>query len=503
VTHDDPLFVAVDLGAGSGRVFLADLAPGAFAVDEVHRFHYPPARHHGHLRWDFARIAQEVRVGLRRAGDRARAAGRRVASIGVDSWGVDYGLVDREGRLLEDPVCYRDERTNGVMPQVFARIPREDLFARTGIQFLQLNTLFQLYAHAAEGFPPDAHHLLLIADLVASTLTGRFVTEFTNATTTQMMSAQSGLWDTALLDRLGLPAARLTGIVVPGETIGPLLPEVAAWTGLTETAVVAVASHDTGSAVAGAALEKGWAFISSGTWSLVGVELGTALIAPEVARLNFTNEGGAFETTRFLKNVMGLWILESCRTEWARAGLELDHARLLAGVASSEAPDRLVFPDDPRFLNPPSMLDALAAQMRETDQPLSTEPARLAKVILDSLALRYASVVASIARLTGPMPHGVRIVGGGSRNAYLNQATATATGLPVSAGPVESTVIGNAIVQAIAAGRFPTLADARAYVAAHTDSHVFTPQISTAWAAAAERYATIVARFLGGSPTQV
>jgi rhamnulokinase len=494
---NDLLYIAVDLGAGSGRVFLAGLDSGELLLDEVRRFRYPASRSDGRLRWDFACIFDEVKAGAREAGERARKMRRPIQSIGVDSWGVDYGLVDSGGKLLEEPVCYRDERTREVMEQVFARIPREEIFERTGIQFLVFNTLFQLYAHAQAGIPGAAARLLLIPDLVNLFLAGRAVTEYTNATTTQMVNARTRTWDLTMLGGLRLPAALLAEIVPAATDLGPLKPALADELGLGGVRVVAPATHDTASAVAGAPLEAGWAYISSGTWSLVGVERQSVLINREVARHNFTNEGGAFGTTRFLKNVMGLWILESCRTEWEERGLDVDYDGLLRQVEGLEESPGLIFPDDPRFFNPPSMLEALAEHMAEGGQRLPATSPAVARVILDSLAFRYASVVRAIERLTGSKINGLQIVGGGSRNDYLNQMTATATGLPVLAGPVEATVTGNVLVQAIASKRFASLAEARRHVAENVRPKKFSPRRSPALEEAARRYAAIEARYAG------
>jgi len=495
----ESFYIAVDLGAGSGRVFLGDAARGEFTLEEVRRFGYPATQTNGHLRWDFPKIFAEIRVGLAEAGERARELGRSVRSIGVDSWAVDYGLIDAGGELIENPVCYRDQRTQGVMEQVFARVPRAEIFERTGIQFLPFNTLFQLYAHAADRLPDEATQLLMIPDLVNFFLTGRAVTEYTNATTTQMLNARSGTWDREMIDRLGLPSRLLCELVSAGSDLGLLKPALAGELGLEGVRVVAPATHDTGSAVAGTPLEDGWAFISSGTWSLVGFERTNPLINSAVARSNFTNEGGAFGTIPFLKNVMGLWILESCRREWSERGLAVDYESLLDEVSSLECCGAIISPDDQRFFNPPVMLDAILEQLVETgsaDQLVSSSPAFITKTILDSLALRYASVLRTIESLTGRKIEGVHIVGGGSRNEYLNCATATATGLPVRAGPVEATVIGNVLVQAIAAGRFASLADARRYVGEHAQLKTYEPRPSGAWAEAAQRYEAIERRYL-------
>jgi rhamnulokinase len=479
-------------------VFLAGVGPGELLLDEVRRFQYAPREVAGHLRWDAARIFAEIESGLRAAGERARALGRPLRSVGVDSWGVDYGLLDGDGRLVEDPVCYRDARTTGVPAQVFARVPRAEIFRRTGIQFLDFNTVFQLEAHRREGLPGSARRLLMIPDLVNHRLTGRAVTEYTNATTTQLVDAETRDWDRALALRLELPAHLLGDLVPAGTDLGPLAPARAEALGLPGVRVVAPATHDTGSAVAGAPLDEGWAYISSGTWSLVGIERAAPLVNAEVARANFTNEGGAYGTIRFLKNVMGLWILERCRKEWEEDGLALGYDRLLAGVAGLERSPGLIFPDDPRLLSPPRMTAALAEQMRETGQAAPTDAAAMARVILDSLAWRYASVLRTMEALTGRAIDGVQIVGGGSRNDYLSQATADATARPVVAGPAEATVIGNVLVQAVTAGRFASLEAGRRHVAERIQPRRFDPRPGLGGPDVARRYRGIEARYLDG-----
>ena len=495
---NDTLYIAVDLGAGSGRVFLAGVASETFTLEEVRRFSYPATQADGHLRWDFPKIFAEIESGLMEASGRARELNRSIVSIGVDSWGVDYGLIDAAGKLIENPVCYRDPRTQGVMDQVFARVSRAEIFERTGIQFLSFNTLFQLYAHAEEGIPFEASRFLMIPDLVNYFLTGRAVNEYTNATTTQMLNAGTGVWDRELIERLGLPSSLLGELVPPGSDLGLLKPTLADELRLEGIRVLAPATHDTGSAVAGTPLENGWAYISSGTWSLVGIEREKPLINTEVLRSNFTNEGGAFGTIRFLKNVMGLWILESCRREWSAQGEDVDYQSLLHEVKSIDARGAIIFPDDQRFFNPPVMLDAISQQLVETDQLKSDNPAFITKTILDSLALRYASVLRSIESLTGNKIEGVHIIGGGSLNEYLNQATATATGLPVRAGPVEATVMGNALVQAIASGRFTSLAEARRYAGDQAQLKTYEPRPSRTAEEAAQRYDEIERRYAEG-----
>jgi rhamnulokinase len=496
---NESLYIAIDLGAGSGRVFLAGFGLADLMLEELHRFNYPASQTDGRLRWDFPKIFDEIKTGLMAAGRRARDLDRPIASIGVDSWGVDYGLIDAHDELIENPICYRDPRTLGVIERVFTRIPRDEVFARTGIQFLPFNTLFQLYAHAADDIPVEAAQLLMIPDLVNLSLTGRVVTEYTNGTTTQMLNARTGTWDWEMLDRLELPKRLLGELIPAGSDLGLLKPALASELRLEGVRVIAPATHDTASAVVGAPLDDGWAYISSGTWSLVGVELSSPLINSEVARYNFTNEGGAYGRIRFLKNVMGLWILESCRREWSERGLDVDYESLLDEVSKIEVCAAIIFPDDQRFLNPLVMLDAISEQLDESssfEQVGSSNPAITAKTILDSLALRYASVLRTIESLTGREVEGVHIVGGGGRNEYLNQAAATATGLPVRAGPVEATVIGNVLVQAISAGRFASVPEARRYVGERAQLKTYEPRPSRIWEEAAQRYEEIERRYL-------
>ena len=488
------LYIAVDLGAGSGRVFLAGVDTNELLLEEVRRFQYPPRRLDGHLRWDWSHIFSEIKAGLHAAASRAKELGRPIHSLGVDSWAVDYGLLNAQGDLIEDPICYRDERTTNILEQLFTQMPREEIYALTGIQFLTLNTSSQLCAHAHEGLATNADRLLLMPDLINFFLTGKAVTEYTNATTMQMVNAESRSWDEKIIAALNLPQHLFTAIISAGDEVGWLKPELADELKLQNVKVIAPATHDTGSAVAGAPLQTDWAYISSGTWSLVGVELAAPLINAETARHNFTNEGGAFGTIRFLKNVMGLWVLESCRKEWQQRGLTVDYDVLLREVAAREDFPALIFPDDERLFNPASMGAAIKQQLAETGQAIDDAPVAMTKAILDSLALRYASVIRTIETLTGKPIQGVQIVGGGSQNAYLNQATANATQKPVLAGPVEATVLGNVLVQAVAAGRFATLAEARQHVAANIEPRSFLPQTSPAWEAAAQRYRDIEAR---------
>jgi rhamnulokinase len=487
------LRLAIDLGAGSGRAILGRASPEGLALEEVHRFHYEPETSQGHLRWPFARIVQGLKDGLRLA--QGAAAGESIATVGVDSWGVDYGLLDAGGRLLEDPVCYRGGRTEGEMERVLRKVPREEIFQRTGVQFIHLNTLYQLHVHVREGLPPGARRLLMVPDLCHHALSGSTTGEYTDASTTQLLDVRTRTWADDLFSRLGLPRELMPRLVAPGTELGELKPALQKELGVGPVRVMAPATHDTGSAVAGTPLQPGWAFVSSGTWSLVGVERDAPLVNDTVARANFTNEGGVFGTIRFLKNQMGLWILEQCRAEWARQGASTDYDELLAAVAAVEDLPGLIYPDHPRFFNPERMVGEVQGALLEGGYGAVEEPARLARVILDSLAFRYASVVETIEELTGQAVPGIHIVGGGCRNDYLNQATADASGRPVLAGPAEATATGNLLLQAIASGGLSSLAEARQVVARAVRPRRFEPRERSAWREAAALYREIEGRY--------
>jgi rhamnulokinase len=494
------LHLAIDLGAGSGRAVLGRLEADRPRLEELHRFHYPPRISAGHLRWPFADLLRGIRRGLRAAALRAGELGDSLATVGVDSWGVDYGLLDGAGRLIEEPVAYRDARTSGALAEVLEKVPRQRIFGTTGIQFMELNTLFQLYAQAHEGLPPDASRLLMIPDLCHHFLCGAEVCEYTNASTTQLLDARRREWDMELLLDLGLPGELMPRIVPPGTELGALRGELREELGIGPLRVLAPATHDTASAVAGTPLRPGWAYISSGTWSLLGVERGEPLIDDGVATANFTNEGGVFGTIRLLKNLMGLWVLESCRQEWQEAGSPVGYETLLRQVSEIDEVPPLVFTDHASLFCPESMSRAVAELLAATGQRMPASPAGLAKCILDSLALRYASVIDTVESLTGEAVPGIHIVGGGSLNHYLNQATADATGRPVLAGPAEATATGSLVLQAIASGELPSLAEARARVAAAVCPQRFEPSGSSAWSEARDRYRELEQRFVTGSP---
>lgn len=481
---------AVDLGAESGRVILGRFDGTTLLLEEVHRFANRPVLIHGHRFWNIPGLWDETLAGLRKA---CRLSGS-LDSIGVDTWGVDYGLVDTRGLLLGLPFQYRDQRTTRIMEQVCALVPRELIYARTGIQFLPFNTLFQLSAHeyTQPGTLAQAHRLLMIPDLFHNWLSGSLVGERTNASTTQCWDSVAGAWAVDLLTQLGLPTTMLPPVVEPGTPLGPVLAE---WReDLGAALVIAPATHDTGAAIAATPVSSpgGWGYISSGTWSLVGVELAQPLINPEVLAANYTNEGGVFGTTRFLKNVMGLWLLQECQRQWARDGHSMDYETLLTDVARVPAFAALIDPDDPRFLAPENMPATVNAYLQEHGQVPLQEPAAFARCILESLILRYCEVFRQIGTLTGRDMQGVYILGGGGRNAWLNQWLADALGIPVIAGSSEATAYGNALMQLVGQGDLQTLAEVRT-VAQRASTRLFEPQAARheAWNEAAGHFRTL------------
>ncbi len=480
-------YIAVDIGAGSGRVVLGRAANERLEVEEVHRFPNKPYKKAGHQRWRPDRLFDALQEGIRRA----VKACSGVISVGVDTWGCDFGLLNEAGDLLGEPVIYRDPRTEGEPERVFEKISEQELFRATGIQTLTFNTLFQIHAQRRlEKWPEEAARLVMMPDLLHHMLCGEPAGEQTNASTTMLLQAGKPEWHDGLIERLDFPRAVFPPLVPPGRRLGGLRPGVAEFVGSMRLEVVVPATHDTASAVAGTPLEAGDAYISSGTWSLVGVERDAPVLTDEAAAENFTNEVGV-GGTRFLKNVMGLWILERCRSEWASKKIGIDWDSLGEALASIPEFPGFVFPDDSRFFSPDSMIDTLSTVLKESKQKVDDEPLVLARVILDSLALRYASVLRRLEALTEEKVKVVRIIGGGSLNDYLNQATANATGKPVLAGPVEASAIGNLAVQAIADNHFKNLEEARACLTRSFPVRRFEPQDSAAWKKATERYAEL------------
>jgi rhamnulokinase len=483
----DKKLLAFDLGAESGRGVLGLFDGQRLRLEVIHRFPNGPVRTLDTLHWDVLRLHGEMLATLRRCA--ADQGG--VDSIGVDTWGVDFALLGRDGTLLGNPRHYRDPHTEDIMETAFGRVPRAEVFRQTGIQFMRFNTLFQLLALQRDRSPilDAAQTLLFIPDLFHYFFTGVKVNEFTDASTSQMVDPAGRTWAYELVKAFGLPGHILGSIVQPGTVLGPLRASVASETGLNPVPVIAPASHDTGSAVAAVPAQgKSWAYISSGTWSLMGAELPAPLINEEVRRCNFTNEGGVGGTIRFLKNIMGLWLVQECRRVWERAGQAYSYEEL-ARLASVAPPFvSIVNPDDPSFMLPANMPAALGEFCRKTGQPVPVEPGPIVRCALESLALRYRWVLERLEELLGHRLDTIHIVGGGCQNELLCQLAADACDRQVLASPVEATAIGNVLVQAIGLGVLGSLAEAREVVRRSFEVRAYTPQHPASWAAPYQRF---------------
>ncbi|MCP1415568.1 rhamnulokinase family protein [Paenarthrobacter sp. A20] len=469
------VFAAIDIGASSGRVMLGRVSPASgVSLETIHRFPNGVVELDGGLRWDFDALFAEVLKGLTAAASVAAKNDERIASIGIDTWAVDYGLVNDAGELTSVPFSYRDERSRATVDQVHAKLDESRLYATTGLQFLPFNTIYQL---AAE---PALHGLqaLLIPDLIAFRLTGERRTEVTNASTTGLFDAVAGEWATEFFEPLGLPRSLFPSLVQPGEAVGSLLPSIANKVGLPEaTLVVAVGSHDTASAVAAVpALQQDFAYISSGTWSLVGVESKHPVLTEASRTANFTNERGVDGTIRYLRNVGGLWLLSECQRAWAAEGYSPSLEGLLEDAGALPPGGPQINADDSAFTAPGNMPHRIRAAARATGGQLPERAANIVRCIMDSLAAGYARTLADAERLTGRSAAVVHIVGGGSQNRLLCQLTADATGKPVIAGPVEATALGNVLIQARAAGVVQGgLAEIRQLVAANSGPVTYVP----------------------------
>lgn len=495
-------YLAVDLGAESGRVVAGSFSGDRLSLREVHRFANGPVRAAGGLYWDVLRLWEEVRRGLRRA---AGECGRDISGIGVDTWGVDFALLDGDGRLLANPSHYRDRRTAGMMEEAFRLMPRQEIFQHTGIQFMPINTLYQLLSMRLQQAPTlaAAQTLLMMPDLFSFWFSGQKACEFTVATTSQFYDPRPpGGWATPVLDKLGLPAHLLPEVILPATILGPLLPWVAEDTGLHAAPVIATASHDTASAVAAVPVEQfppgpaggqDYAYLSSGTWSLLGAEVPEPIITAQSLAGNFTNEGGVAGSYRLLKNVTGLWLVQECRRIWAQAGETLTYDELVALAAQAPPFGALVDPDDSSFLEPGDMPARVADFCRRTGQPAPEGKGALVRCLLESLALKYRWVLERLEALLGRRCRVVHIVGGGAQNRLLCQFAADATGRPVVAGPVEATAAGNILVQAMARGHLAGLSQARELVRRSFDLATYAPQSAAAWDEAYQRFLRIVA----------
>ena len=484
--------VAVDLGAQSGRVALGRFDGERLSVSEIHRFPNVPVRTRGTLQWDVLRLYQDVLAGLRAA---AREAGA-VDAVAVDSWAVDFGLIDASGRLLQNPVHYRDARRAAAFERVFAQVPRRELYERTGIQLIPINSIYELAAMAAESDPvlEAAETLLMIPDLVHYWLCGARVSEFTNATSTQCYDPRAGGWAIELLDRLGIPASLLPDVVQPATRLGAIAADVAEETGLDGAAVIAAGTHDTASAVGAIPFRRpGSAYVSAGTWSLVGLEVDRPVIDDCTFAANLTNEGGVGGTFRLLRNVTGLWLVHECRRAWAAEGHEYAFEELVALAGDAPPLRAFVEPDDPSFAEPGDMPRRVGEFCARTGQPEPGDPGAVTRCILESLALKHAQTIELLGEATGAAPAEVHMVGGGARNELLCRWTAEAAGLPVLVGPEEATEIGNLLVQAIALGELGSLDEAREVVRRSFAPAVVEPAGVPQWNEARERFATVAA----------
>lgn len=473
--------LAVDLGAESGRVMAVRFDGQRLSLEEMHRFSNRPVMVRGTMHWDILRLWHEVQAGI----DKARKAGP-VASIGVDTWGVDFGLLDRNGNLLANPVHYRDRRTDGMVDWVFSRVPREEIFAQTGIQTMALNTLFQLASLVKNNDPvlDCAAEFLFLPDLFYFWLTGVRAHEFCIASTSHMFNSGKREWAWDVMERVGIPTRLFKKDVhMPGQSLG-------AFDGIP---VVLAPHHDTASAVVGApARNERFAYLSSGTWSLLGMELDTPINTEAAARANVTNEGGFGGTIRFLKNIVGLWLIQECRRNWADAGQEYGYDHL-CDMASQSAPFvSLIDPDDPLFITPGDMVGRVRQRCAETGQPAPETVGAMARCIFESLALKYRYVVRLLMRLSGREVETLHIIGGGSQNRLLCQMAADATGIPVVGGPVEATALGNAISQLIALGSLKNIGEGRALLHQSFPLEHYTPQNTAAWDAQEARFNRLV-----------
>jgi rhamnulokinase len=485
-------FLALDLGAESGRAVIGHFDGRSLRLEETHRFSNGPVRVNGHLHWDALRLFSEIKHGIQQATYRY---GPELVSAGLDTWGVDFGLLDAQGNLLGNPYHYRDSRTDGMMEAVFSLVPRQEVFAHTGIQFMQLNSLYQLFAMRSNQDPvlDIAETFLTMPDLFNFWLTGRQVSEFSIATTTQCYDPRARTWANKLLDALDIPPSLFGEIVPPGTSLGNLQSEVASELGVAPIPVIAPACHDTGSAVAAVpARERCYAYISSGTWSLMGVEVDEPVITPRSLEYNFTNEGGVCDTFRLLKNIMGLWLVQECRREWARTGEVFDYATLTQMAAQASPFGPIVDVDDHRFLGLGDMPAKIRGYCRETGQTVPQSKGQVLRCALESLALRYRWVLDKLEEMMEQRVEAVHIIGGGMQNELLCQLAADAMQRPVIAGPIEATAMGNILMQALALDYVGSLDEGREVVRNSFQVSTYEPGDGARWDEAYSRYLDLV-----------
>ncbi len=480
-------YLAVDLGASSGRVLAGLFENGELQLKELHRFWNGAVEREDGLHWDIDQLFIEIKIGLKKG---FKTYGDSVAAIGVDTWAVDYGLLNAEGKLLNPPFHYRDVRNDGMMPRVFKTVPREEIYRRTGLQFLQFNTAYQLASEVRAERPElqQAERMLMVPDLLNYFLTGRAVNEYTNASTTQLLDAKKRTWDFDLIRKLNIPEKIFGEIVEAGSVIGPLTPELQEELG-GNADVIAVGTHDTASAVAAAPLQsKNCAYLSSGTWSLMGLEEPEPIITAESAEYNITNEGGVCGTIRFLKNIGGLWLLQECQRNWAEQGDQLDFVQIAELAMAADPFIAFIDPDSMEFAQPCDMPTHIQIACDRTGQRMPKTKGEIARVAYESLAMRYRSVFQTLEKLHGSRLEQLHIVGGGCQNKVLNQFTADALNRPVVAGPIEATAIGNILMQLIADGEMAGLDEGRSMIIESFGTEVIQPENTAAWDEAFERF---------------
>ena len=491
----EQVYLAIDLGAESGRVMAGQFDGTKLTLEELHRFSNGPVHVAGTLRWNIVGLWSNILDGLRKAHARF---GDSICSIGVDTWGVDYCLLSKSGELLGLPFHYRDDRTQGVVDQTLTQVSRSEVFEQTGLQFICINTLYQLVAMRRDHpeMLDQAATFLMMPDMINWLLCGSRVVEFTNATTTQFFHPVQRDWSYDLLKKLDLPTEMLPQTVNPGTELGNIRSEVATTTGLGRVPVIAPATHDTGAAVAAVPTKltghPNWAYISSGTWSLIGLEVANAIITPDALKWNVTNEGGVDGTYRLLKNVMGLWLVQQSRRAFARQGRDYDYSQM-ARLAEEAAPfGAVVDPDDEAFLSPDDMTEAIRTNCRQSGQAVPDSDGAVLRTCLESLALKYRVVLGWLEELTGTPVEVIHIVGGGTQNRLLNQLTADACNRPVVTGPIEATAMGNLLLQARGRGALGSLADLREVVMASSEIERFEPSGDARWQDAAGRFESIM-----------
>jgi rhamnulokinase len=469
-------FLAFDLGASGGRVIAGILENGKLQLREVHRFKNQMTTIHGSYYWNIYSLFDELKIGLKKCINDFQICPQSVA---VDTWGVDYSLITGNGELAGLPYAYRDHRTDDIMNDFFKNImSREDTYMLTGIQFMQFNTLFQLYASVRQDHPglKIADHLLFTPDTINYLFTGIKKNEYTIASTSQLLKPGKPEWESQLFKSAGIPEKLQGSIIEPGTILGKLLPEVSEQTGCGDVLCVAVASHDTASAVVSVPADEGnWAYISSGTWSLLGIESKVPLVSKETLEMNFTNEGGAEGTTRFMKNIMGMWLIQECKRIWDNE-IELSWQDIVDLSLRAEPFRCLINPDDNSFLNPGNMPEAIISYCRSTGQAIPENKGEIARCIYDSLALKYKYTINNIEAITGKSIDKLHIIGGGAYNEMLNQLTADAVGIPVIAGPTEATAIGNIMMQAKALGVVNSVSEIREVVRRSVEVRTYNPK---------------------------